>query len=339
MSKATALTRLAGDGAAPAGDGPAGAVLRRHVRQPRDAAAGRCSASRACATSTPAASAATCSSTTSATSCCCRCPTTTRTRTASGPTRRSRRSPRPTARSSAWRTRPAASTPSWTSTRVVIVADHSHALIERRIEFEAAFRDFHVLGPVGRRVRRGARSRCARRARSAQIYVLVPEGRDALRAAPGDRGAGARGRRARAVRRRRRGRAARRRRAASCASRRAAMCATRAAARWSRRGRPRRRWTRRVEDGLLVTPGPSGCAGPLLGGAGVPDLGRRLPERRAGLRVPRLGRGRPRRRRLARLAAPQRLARRAALLRRRSSAAPGVGHPGRRRRCARPPSG
>ena len=85
--------------------------------------------------------------------------------------------------------------------------------------------------------------------------------------------------------------------AASCASRPAATCATRAAAagRWRATSAS---CDGRVEDGLLVTPRPPGRLGALLGGAVVPDLGRRAPERRAGLRVPRLGRRRPRRRRL-----------------------------------------
>jgi hypothetical protein len=62
---------------------------------------------------------------------------------------------------------------------LVVVADHSHALIERRIEFEAAFRDFHVLGPSAGGFDEAEIALCPS-ARSAQIYVLVPEGRDAL---------------------------------------------------------------------------------------------------------------------------------------------------------------
>jgi hypothetical protein len=62
---------------------------------------------------------------------------------------------------------------------LVVVADHSHALIERRIEFEAAFRDFHVLGPSAAAFEEAEIALCPS-ARSAQIYVLVPEGRDAL---------------------------------------------------------------------------------------------------------------------------------------------------------------
>jgi hypothetical protein len=62
---------------------------------------------------------------------------------------------------------------------LVVVADHSHALIERRIEFEAAFRDFHVLGPSAGGFDEAEIALCPS-ARSAQLYVLVPEGRDAL---------------------------------------------------------------------------------------------------------------------------------------------------------------
>jgi hypothetical protein len=62
---------------------------------------------------------------------------------------------------------------------LVVVADHSHALIERRIEFEAAFRDFHVLGPSAAEFEEAEIALCPS-ARSAQIYVLVPEGRDEL---------------------------------------------------------------------------------------------------------------------------------------------------------------
>jgi hypothetical protein len=62
---------------------------------------------------------------------------------------------------------------------LVVVADHSHALIERRIEFEAAFRDFHVLGPSATAFEEAEIALCPS-ARSAQIYILVPEGRDTL---------------------------------------------------------------------------------------------------------------------------------------------------------------
>jgi hypothetical protein len=62
---------------------------------------------------------------------------------------------------------------------LIVVADHSHALIERRIGFEAAFRDFHVLGPSAAGFDEAEIALCPS-ARSAQIYVLVPEGREAL---------------------------------------------------------------------------------------------------------------------------------------------------------------
>ena len=62
---------------------------------------------------------------------------------------------------------------------LVVVADHSHALIEQRIEFDAAFRDFHVLGPSAAGFDEAEIALCPS-ARSAQIYVLVPEGRGEL---------------------------------------------------------------------------------------------------------------------------------------------------------------
>ena len=89
------------DADAPPGDGPARAVLRRHLRLAARPAAARASACRACATATPAASPPTWSSTTCSTSCCCRCPTTTGTRTSTGPRASCTRSPRPTCSSRA----------------------------------------------------------------------------------------------------------------------------------------------------------------------------------------------------------------------------------------------
>jgi hypothetical protein len=62
---------------------------------------------------------------------------------------------------------------------LVVVADHSHALIERRIELEAAFRDFNVLGPSAAAFEDAEIALCPS-ARSAQIYVLLPEGREEL---------------------------------------------------------------------------------------------------------------------------------------------------------------
>ena len=86
---------------APRGDGPARALLRRHLRLAAAPAAARASACPACATVTPAACPPTWSSTTCSTSCCCRCPTTTGTRTSAAPRRRSSRSARPTSSSPA----------------------------------------------------------------------------------------------------------------------------------------------------------------------------------------------------------------------------------------------
>ncbi len=102
---------------APLGHGPDGALLRRHLRQPRDRLPLAARPSRRARPARRAASARISSSTTSSTSCCSRCPTTTRTRTATGRTRRSRRSRTPTASSSACSTPAAAPTRSSTSTR------------------------------------------------------------------------------------------------------------------------------------------------------------------------------------------------------------------------------
>ena len=76
-------------------------------------------------------------------------------------------------------------------------------------------------------------------------------------------------------------------------------------------------------------------ARPRLVGAHLPDRGRRAAVGRARLRVRRLGRRRPRRRRQPRLAAPQRLARRAAVVRHRPRARATRASSGRCRTCCR----
>src|SRR4051795_7876545 len=60
---------------------------------------------------------------------------------------------------------------------VIVVADHSHASIERRIDLGDAFADWHVLPPAGK----GADAEIALcpAARSALVYVLVEDLRDA----------------------------------------------------------------------------------------------------------------------------------------------------------------
>src|SRR4029078_3755870 len=79
---------------------------------------------------------------------------------------------------------------------VIVVADHSHAPVERRIELDAAFDELHLLPPSGagrdaavaespRRRRSGAGRDEAEIAlcpaqRSAMVYALLAEGREAL---------------------------------------------------------------------------------------------------------------------------------------------------------------
>jgi hypothetical protein len=62
---------------------------------------------------------------------------------------------------------------------LVVAADHSHTLIERQISLEKAFADFHVLGPSGAAFDDAEIALCPS-ARSAQLYVLLAEGRAAL---------------------------------------------------------------------------------------------------------------------------------------------------------------
>ena len=315
---------LARDGADPAAPRPSCAArswARRSSSTPTSSpaarpAAARSSACPACATSTPAASARTSSSTTSSTSCCSRCPTTTRTRTSNGPhaqvtsiadaDRQLERMFHAGGGADAFLDEHA----------VIVVADHSHAPVERRIELDGAFDD--VRSPAAERQRGTTRprSRCARRSASAMVYALLPEGRDELVPQLVDAAGGLEGVDLVDVAARARARARSAARPASCASPRAATCATSAAARWSVDGplevldgrRPRRR---------PPHAGLPGRARPRVGGADLRDVRGRPALGRARLGVRRLGRGRPRRRRQPRLAAPQRLARRARVLRRR----------------------
>jgi hypothetical protein len=62
---------------------------------------------------------------------------------------------------------------------LVVAADHSHTLIERQISLEQAFADFHVLGPSGAAFDDAEIALCPS-ARSAQLYILLPEGRPEL---------------------------------------------------------------------------------------------------------------------------------------------------------------
>jgi hypothetical protein len=58
---------------------------------------------------------------------------------------------------------------------VIVVADHSHAAVERRMELDDAFGDWHVLDPAGRA--EDAEIALCPNQRSAMIYVLVEEAR------------------------------------------------------------------------------------------------------------------------------------------------------------------
>ena len=62
---------------------------------------------------------------------------------------------------------------------VIVVADHSHAPVEQAIDLQAAFAELTVLAPSGSR-RRDAEIALCPAQRSAMIYALLPEGRDAL---------------------------------------------------------------------------------------------------------------------------------------------------------------
>ena len=143
-------------------------------------AAARSSACRASATSTPAASARTSSSTTSSTSCCSRCPTTTPTRTSNGP------HAQVTSIAAADRQlerlfHAGGGTDAFLDEHaVIVVADHSHAPVERRIDLDGAFDDWHVLAPERRRPSTTPRSRCARRSARRWSTRCCAEGREAL---------------------------------------------------------------------------------------------------------------------------------------------------------------
>ena len=62
---------------------------------------------------------------------------------------------------------------------VIVVADHSHAPVEKVIELQAAYAELTVLAPSGARHRDAEIAVCPAQ-RSAMIYALLPEGRDTL---------------------------------------------------------------------------------------------------------------------------------------------------------------
>jgi hypothetical protein len=61
---------------------------------------------------------------------------------------------------------------------VVVVADHSHAPVEQRIELGEAFEDWHLLSPSGSD-RKDAEIALCPAQRSAMVYALLAEGRSA----------------------------------------------------------------------------------------------------------------------------------------------------------------
>src|SRR4029450_13553897 len=61
---------------------------------------------------------------------------------------------------------------------VVVVADHSHAPVEQRIELGDAFEDWHLLSPSGSD-RKDAEIALCPAQRSAMVYALLAEGRSA----------------------------------------------------------------------------------------------------------------------------------------------------------------
>ncbi len=201
---------------------------------------------------------------------------------------------------------------------VIVVSDHSHAPVEEEIAFVDAFDGWDVAAPT-RSGRRGGRPRARRRSPSARRSARRCCTRCSRRAASGARGRSCdTARELQGVdlslwRERRRG-GDRLPRAASCASRRASGVRDRRGASWDVRGRPRRAAARARSGGEIDMPTYPDGAGPRLGGADLPDVGRRAAQRGARLRVPRLGRRGPPRRRQPRLAAPRRLARACSLV-------------------------
>jgi hypothetical protein len=62
---------------------------------------------------------------------------------------------------------------------VIVVADHSHAPVEKAIDLQAAYGDLAVLAPSGARHDDAEVALCPAQ-RSAMVYVLLPEGRETL---------------------------------------------------------------------------------------------------------------------------------------------------------------
>ena len=178
----TALTRLASTVFRHAVYGPARVLLRRHLRLAQDRLPRASSGCRASATSTRAASARTWSSTTCSTSCCCRCPTTTRTRTSNGPF--AQVSSIAAADKQIERLMHAAGGPEafLEEHAMIVCSDHSQSQVEAEIDLFKAFDGFGLEPPMptpGAPRRRAAEIAVCPSSRSAQVYVLDRERRDA----------------------------------------------------------------------------------------------------------------------------------------------------------------
>ena len=198
---------------------------------------------------------------------------------------------------------------------LIVCSDHSQSKVEGEIDLFKAFDGFGVR--AAQRSRPEDEIAVCPNSRAAQVYVLDRDKRRSADPARRAHAAGARGRRPRDADGRSPGRRGDRPRRALARRQGAALRPARRPRRrprgaLERRGRPRpaRPQDRRRPDPLAHLPGRHE---PRLVGAALPDGRRGAGLRPPGLRVPRLGRRAPHRRRLARLAARQRLQRRADL--------------------------
>ena len=220
---------------------------------------------------------------------------------------------------------------------MIVVADHSHAPVERAVDLFEALEGVRPHRPGGGQARRGRDRASARRSARRMVYVLVPEARErrssrgSIEHVPGDRG-----RRPRhAPRGRRRGDP--RRGAGCCAFAPGEEVRDVRGGSWVVRG-DLEVLDARIEDGVFRSEAYPDALARVWAALSCPTSGDVLLSAGAGLGVRRLGRRAPRRRRLARLAAPQRLARRAdhdAALDLPGGARDAVEHPGYRRSGAR----
>ena len=129
---------------------------------------------------------------------------------------------------------------------MIVIADHSHAPVERRIDLDGAVRRLRRAAAERRRRATSAEIALCPAQRSAMVYGSSPRARERCSPRIVARRAGVEGVDLVMWRAGDRARAAiARRRAASCASRPGGDLATCAARRWSRRGRRSTRWRAR----------------------------------------------------------------------------------------------